>query len=46
MRMIASAPTVLRDDKVLSLLRAEFQSLPATDPPTRAEVLALRGVGG
>jgi hypothetical protein len=41
MRMIASAPTVLRDDKVLSLLRAEFQSLPATDPPTRAEVLAL-----
>jgi hypothetical protein len=41
MRMIASPPTMLRDEKVLSLLRAEFQSLPANDPPTRAEVLAL-----
>ena len=41
MRMIASPPSVMRDEKVLSLLRAEFQSLPANDPPTRAEVLAL-----
>jgi len=43
MRMIASPPTMLRDEKVLSLLRAEFQSLPASDPPTQAEVLRLSG---
>jgi hypothetical protein len=41
MRMIASSPTVLPDEKILSLLRAEFQSLPPNDPPTRADVLAL-----
>jgi hypothetical protein len=32
---------VLRDEKALSLLRAEFQTVPANDPPTTVEVLAL-----
>lgn len=41
MRKLVSPPWIVKDEKTLSLLRADFQVSPTTDPPTTAEVLAL-----